>query len=362
LSLDLSYNEVGSLEELRDCLRRRLSGLRQLCLAGSPVCLLPFYRLRAVQCALPNQLEVLDGVALTEEEAASRDEEPAPLEPRPPLIRIALELKQFSGVRCLLSPVAEAVEKREAEKAKKEREEAERKEKEMREKGELPEEPALPPPEPAPVPAAKAAAGKTKASPEPEEPPVEEKEPILKTCAGGTLRLRFQLPDGDWRETAAIPLKEPPPPEPVPAKGKAAAVVEPVPVEPAFDSFDLSKLQSASGDPLCFELPMPEATLSEEDAFFRLCRWIRDGMALRSSSRLLCPRCRVKRRSLLRSLLCPPRQLASLARRIRQRRKRGARVQSPRMPREPKAMKGTQRRRRRRSHRQKSRWVAPWWH
>mmetsp|Transcript_61520 Transcript_61520/g.135232 ORF Transcript_61520/g.135232 Transcript_61520/m.135232 type:complete len:559 (-) Transcript_61520:36-1712(-) len=226
LSVDLSYTEVGGLQEMSAHLQP-LQQLRHLCVAGSPVSLLPYYRLRTLGW-LP-QLQVLDGVAVCDEEAADAQllaTSVAP--PRPPMVRIAVQTRRISGVRALLLSVAEKA--RAAKRAAL-----------LEESG---------------------AEGGEGAAAEGEDT-----DPIAEFCATGSLHFRFELPHGDWAHSSEVPVSQ------------AAAVEDGEP----FDTFDLSRLVRASGERLYFEIDVSEAYQEPtgEDKLLRLCRWLRRGLPLK---------------------------------------------------------------------------------
>lgn len=268
LSLDLSYTELSDLADVLPELQC-LGKLKQLCLAGSPVCLWPFYRFVLLR-GLP-KLQLLDGVRPSETETADLHEVSAVLLQRakeakrasisaaqsidegsspgaalglstristittnltidpaptpavcPAYIRLSLRPLSLKRVRKLLGPAL---------------------------LGKVPE--AL------------------------DDPP--ERDPIVVAAAGGALRLAFELPNGEWASTAPRVLEAEvgarQTEQFLAAKG---AGMSPLPSEP-FDTFFLAKLTSAGGEPLVFPLD----TTDGEGGFgglLSMCRWLRKGL------------------------------------------------------------------------------------
>jgi len=238
LSLDLSFSQLAGLQEVIAPLGP-LHKLRHLCLGGSPVSLLPFYRVQVLRW-LP-QLHVLDGVAFADEEQADSQQLVAwgtPLRPRPSTVRVAFQFQRLAGTRALLMPVAEGI-----------------------------------------VAAKRAAAAAAGEEAQEEE---QEQDKILEACAGGSLRLRVELPDGSWAETAEVLLSA----EDAAAAAAAAGAEDPPLI---FDDFDkLEKLRTPAGEALYFEVDIGEegsegssGEVLQEDGLVRLCRWARKGLAVK---------------------------------------------------------------------------------
>jgi len=215
LALDLSFTRIIDLSGAVAALAG-MSKLRQFCLAGSPASLLPHARLRLLR-GLP-ELQLIDGSAVEEAEAADAQKLRFVEAERPASVRLQVQPMKFERARTLLSIAArDILAKREAT-ADEEAEAAE---------------------------------------------PMDE---ILQACMKGVLRFRFELPDGTWAETQELNLTQE-------LVGDVDGGKEP------FDSFDLSALKTPSGDPLLFDVDV-EAT-TEEDRLLRLNQWLRRGMGLK---------------------------------------------------------------------------------
>lgn len=255
VSLDLCYNNLSNLREfVLDA--QSLTKLKHLCLAGNPLCLLPYYRLVIIK-HLP-QLLLLDEQSVGEAEVAdsqsiSRDHLAVPQH-----INLAISFDKVFYLKRLLIALAEQLPG-----------------KQIREDG--------------------------------IEVSISEEERIAQIAQRGRLFFKFKLPgtqndDASWIETTDVAIEEPPPEEPVvPAKGKKGEVVEPPPKAPgepidltglrvvlaapsenpqeqALDSVDVEK--SPQDSPLFFPLPIcnndPDARLLE------LRDWLRVGMPVQA--------------------------------------------------------------------------------
>mmetsp|Transcript_73325 Transcript_73325/g.185720 ORF Transcript_73325/g.185720 Transcript_73325/m.185720 type:complete len:603 (-) Transcript_73325:71-1879(-) len=236
LSLDLCFSEVANFQEVVTPLAP-LPKLRHLCLAGSPVGVLPFYRVQVLRW-LP-QLHVLDGVAAADEEQADVQmlvASSAPLRQRPQTLRFGLQLQKLVGLRRLLEPVAEAILEERSKRA--------------------PAEEAAPPPE------------------------AEEQDDIVKACASGSLRLKLELPDGTWTETSEYRFRNL---EELAAIRAAAGEGGPPPLDEIF----LAGIGTPVKEPLYFDLDVGEegsevhGEVLQEDGLLRLARWLRKGLAVK---------------------------------------------------------------------------------
>eukprot|EP00929_Paragymnodinium_shiwhaense_P035039 TRINITY_DN18993_c0_g1_i1.p1 TRINITY_DN18993_c0_g1~~TRINITY_DN18993_c0_g1_i1.p1 ORF type:complete len:749 (+),score=251.15 TRINITY_DN18993_c0_g1_i1:180-2426(+) len=234
LSLDICFTELMDVAETATPLAA-LPKLKHLCLAGSPVSLLPHARLQMLK-TLP-QLQLLDGVAVTEADTLDAqhlriaDEEGAAPGSRLSKIRLELQPLGLTDARTLLGIPAKGLFESQCEMET--------------------------------VAAAAAAKKLTEERGEEIAPlPVDlERDAVAEACKNGVLRLRIQLPDGAWTETAEVALT----PELIQAcEGD----------DKPLDKFDLSKLKSKAEEPLFFEVP-----IAEEGELLRFSRWLRRGLA-----------------------------------------------------------------------------------
>ncbi|CAE8674098.1 unnamed protein product [Polarella glacialis] len=270
MSLDLSFSELVSLEECHSKLQP-LTKLRHLCLAASPVSLLPFYRLALLR-ELP-QLQALDGPPTSDEEladaqrmgpasaedapaaggedavadpaAAASPEAPevAAAVPRPGRggpgwIRIAVQLGELQRHRGLLS---EALMPAGAE-------------------------------EPAEAKEGEAAAADEEVK----------RDPLSEICGQeGELRVGFELPDGSWVSTSKVKLAK---------KTYEVEEGEPPPPVVLKDKLKLKRLRRSTGEPLCFELDLRSGGLMSasgrgsegaEVGLLQLHRWLQKGLSLK---------------------------------------------------------------------------------
>eukprot|EP00927_Polykrikos_kofoidii_P014835 TRINITY_DN16550_c0_g1_i1.p1 TRINITY_DN16550_c0_g1~~TRINITY_DN16550_c0_g1_i1.p1 ORF type:complete len:699 (-),score=155.40 TRINITY_DN16550_c0_g1_i1:283-2079(-) len=244
LSLDICFTNVGDFAEAAEELKR-LPELRHLCLAGSPVCLLPHYRMRFLNW-LP-ELQLLDGVAVSEQEAD--DVQKIAIDDgdgvaRISVVRLAMQPLKLGDLRSLLKAPAEVLY------AARRRAESE---------------------------AATAAAVRLSTERGEEVSPLveeEAKDAIVEVCTGGIVRLRFELPGGCWEETADVELT-----------AELAQACQDSGVE-AFDVLELGKLRKPEdGPPLVFDIDVSslnvfEVSDGDEDRLLEFCKWMRRGLAI----------------------------------------------------------------------------------
>lgn len=257
LSLDLCFTRVASLEAIKAL---GLPKLRHLCLSGSPVCLLPFYRLTLLR-ELP-LLQALDGVATSEEEAADAGllpyEMPRPAtegeeSPEPAVasgggqgwLRLRFELGKLRQHHGLLLEALGPLE--------------------------------------------------TSASPEPAETPdgggeeedKPKRDPLAERCGQeGEIQLSFQLPDGTWILSSTVKLAK---------KSYEVEEGEPAPPVVLKDALKLARVKQDSGEHLSFDLDLRQGGLcsseakaiydsrsaSEARGLLDLCQWLRTGLAVK---------------------------------------------------------------------------------
>jgi len=224
LSLDLSFTEVAGIQEVVTHLQP-LQKLRQLCLSGSPVCLLPYHRLKLLHW-LP-QLKVLDGVDVSDEEMADAalvgSSPSAALAPWPSTIRVGVRLRELHGARALFDSFVTPKQLASLSLKQQETREGEEEEKAVE---------------------------------------ADQGEPIAEFCAGGALRICFELPDGTWVETQDVPVDGP-------ASGTSEGS------DLLYDEFDFASVRCKTGEPLVFEIQVGN------DEGLCLCRWIRRGLHMK---------------------------------------------------------------------------------
>jgi len=270
LSLDLSNTQILSLSDVALAVQSDMQQLRQLCLAGTPASLLPYYRLKSIK-KMP-QLQYLDSAPISdaemvdanllngkppappkeETEAAApsegeaekddpadvpvreeiEDDEPEVEPPeRPDSIKVALQLVQLRNARKLLEVPAQPIF------AKKK--------------------------------AIADAALQTAVAAGEEMDPWEPGDTVVEACKGGFLRLRFELPDGTWVETEEVQLT---PEMAQAAEGEGA---------PVYDVFELSKITSPEAAPLYYDVEVQQDENVREDRLLRFNRWLKRGMPMK---------------------------------------------------------------------------------
>mmetsp|Transcript_15646 Transcript_15646/g.36642 ORF Transcript_15646/g.36642 Transcript_15646/m.36642 type:complete len:660 (+) Transcript_15646:109-2088(+) len=267
LSLDLSFTKLSSIEDVVRQLQNMSrsedgrGGPLQLCLQGTPLSLLPFYRLQILASGAPG-LQLLDGVPVSEQEQADALAlQPVLASERPPLeaIKIGVRLSALSGFRTILTQVAEsffAGKKRDYEAAV--------------------------------AAAAEAFAKAQEEDPNAEEPPeltppeveLEGKDRIFEACLNGSFRLAFELPQGLTLETGEVFCKQP---TQVGKDGKEVptGVVD----ENIFDQFDLTVIKAASGEFLNSNVNLAEAQVG----WSQLREWLQSGMPMKAFFRRAAP-------------------------------------------------------------------------
>lgn len=225
LSVDACFSGVSGFQDVVGPLAP-LPKLRHLCLTGSPVVLLPFYRLQVLRW-LP-QLHVLDGVAASEEQQADVQvwaSSGTAVRPRPACIRFGIQLKRLSGARYLLENVAEELAN-------------------TRERNE------------------------------------EIEDDIVVACGGGSLGVHIEMPDGSWLTTQEYRFRSA---EELMSIKAASPEDAPEPLDEIF----LAGLGTRDHEPLYFDLDVGEegsevnGEVLQEDGLLRLCHWLRKGLAVK---------------------------------------------------------------------------------
>jgi len=268
VSLDLCYNNITDLRPFLDEVTA-LGRLKHLCMAGNPLCLLPFYRLVLVK-QLP-QLQLLDEQAVGEAEVADSQLVEDGHRDIPQCLNVEISFSQVTYLKRLLLPLAL----------------------ELPDKKMVMSEPVTKGEEPVEV-----------------EVPVSEEDRILEVAQKGCILFRFELPgpcpgvEYSW-DTVDVPLEAPPPEiDPkakAPAKGKEVEVEAKAPGEPidllglkrpleapavsaldaAPDAAEATEAEApATEAPLIFPIPLGSA----EDGFeglLNLRDWLMVGMPVK---------------------------------------------------------------------------------
>jgi len=199
LSLDLCYNNLTSLKQFLDDVQV-LSKMKHLCVAGNPLCLLPYYRLVVIK-NLPN-LQLLDEQVVKEEEVADSQLVDHSHLQIPSHLNVAISFSEITYLKRLLTPLAE----------------------------ELPA---------------------TKVGDDEVEVPISLEDRVNEVAQKGQLFFRVELPGwsgaGSCFETTEMDIEKPPEPEDPKAKAKAAPKKgeEEPPPKPPGDPLDLTGLLRA---------------------------------------------------------------------------------------------------------------------
>ncbi|CAE7320639.1 Lrrc43 [Symbiodinium microadriaticum] len=242
LSLDAGSTDTASLASAKLSLKSLGSSLRHLFLLGSPICLLPFYRLQVLREA--PQLQVLDGLAPSEEELAEAEKQEAEKEEEaeeqtaaaavagagggPEWCRITLALGQLKNHQELLREALLSPGEEEA--------------------------------------FAEAQAELQAADPSAE---VVERDALAEKCGQESqLALSFQLPSGIWVATSSINLCK-----------KTYEVEEGQPPPPVVlkESLKLKALRQETGEPLSFDFRFEE----DLSGLRALRQWLQRGLQLK---------------------------------------------------------------------------------